>query len=427
MLAILPFDSYVANGVREVLRVRGLSYLSIISAKSDLIFCGGTPEFNRMLVLEGRNVQGEMAVNYRISAEVMGLLLRSELLTYSEGSNNVYLLLEEVCGREKGSKELLVCLKRLTNKEIAELRLCNKREPIQVSESKAYTETQERFIIPCSIDYDIETKLSWYAAWKSSRIQKFPMDMGGIIRQLVEISKTFKTGVCIENGLAYSDSSKNGIEVYRNVAYNGVPMLLSQNCIMELSSFIGNETNSINMFRYGEYMMSARGNLILVWRNLRFSFHPNIDDLSKQKPLAVFETSRKKLSDLMASISIGKSDNMTMNINFMSERIRLECPTKGKYSFSVPFRIINGDYTEESTSVSMNFRVFRDIMLMRVSYNRMRVFVYKHFFRIDFINLVSYADDPEEFDEDDIDPEDLGDSEYDGYNKMITVFGRSGE
>lgn len=111
----------------------------------------------------------------------------------------------------------------------------------------------------------------------------------------------------------------------------------------------------------------------------------------------------------------------------MSERIRLECPTKGKYSFSVPFRIINGDYTEESTSVSMNFRVFRDIMLMRVSYNRMRVFVYKHFFRIDFINLVSYADDPEEFDEDDIDPEDIGDSEYDGYNKMITVFGRSGE
>lgn len=77
MLAILPFDSYVANGVREVLRVRGLSYLSIISAKSDLIFCGGTPEFNRMLVLEGRNVQGEMAINYRISAEVMGLLLRS--------------------------------------------------------------------------------------------------------------------------------------------------------------------------------------------------------------------------------------------------------------------------------------------------------------------------------------------------------------
>ena len=66
-------------------------------------------------------------------------------------------------------------------------------------------------------------------------------------------------------------------------------------------------------------------------------------------------------------------------------------------------------------------------MLMRVSYNRMRVFVYKHFFRIDFINLVSYADDPEEFDEDDIDPEDLGDSEYDGYSKMITVFGRSGE
>lgn len=423
MLVVFQFNGRVARGVSEVIKTKGISYVSILSARKDIMFCAGTPEFHRVFVLENHNLQGNLSINFRINAEVIKLILRSELIDWDGYSDNTYLILEEVYRDSPDDKELLVTVKRLTKDALNMLIFHNKREVTKLSESTVAKNSLECFTIPCGIDYDLEVKLGWYAAYKSDKIKKHDMNMGAALKQLLEVSKIFKTGVCIEAGLAYTDSSKTGIEVYRNIDYAGIPMLLSHSCISELSSFTTGY-QELRFFKYGEHMLAAKDDLLLVWRNLRFNFSPNIDELSSQKYLAVFETNRKKMAETIRSISVSKSDNVLTNINFEKGQMAFSCQSKGSYMFSMPFHLIAGDFTDETSKVNFNFRVLRDVMSISLTYNRVRFFIYKHFIRVDFINLY-LPEEEDQLSEEDLEGEALIDAEYDSYNKLIIVFGRA--
>lgn len=420
MITVMPFNTKISLNITELSKLKGASSVSVFSAGKDILFSSSNSEFSKMYILTGGNTRAA-SLNYRIPLEVIRLLLKSECIDTKVSNDGLYLLIEEITTKDSESKQLLIYLRYLTAATLTETLKGSKAEATPYLESVGYKLSRELFRVPYSIDYDIATKLQWYAGLKSSAVEKYEMDVLNSFKEMYDFSAAFKTGICIKDGLAYADSSKIGIEAYRFIDYDGDEMLLSYSCMATLYDFAKTRAEELRFFKCHEYRVATTiNNILLIWKNIRFTLEPNIDDLRASRYDAVFETDLRRFSGIISTIYANKANQIFCDIDFMKDSMVIRDASKGEYKFNVQFNQLAqvSDLSDEETKLSIKFQTLKSVLMAKSSYNRIRFFLYANFIRVDFISLIEERSTEEE--DEDEEPE----ISYDSAGKLTIVMGR---
>lgn len=420
MITVMPFNTKISLNITELSKLKGASSVSVFSAGKDILFSSSNSEFSKMYILTGGNTRAA-SLNYRIPLEVIRLLLKSECIDTKVSNDGLYLLIEEITTKDSESKQLLIYLRYLTAATLTETLKESKAEATPYLESVGYKLSRELFRVPYSIDYDIATKLTWYAGLKSPAVEKYEMDVLNSFKEMYDFSAAFKTGICIKDGLAYADSSKIGIEAYRFIDYDGDEMLLSYSCMATLYDFAKTRAEELRFFKCHEYRVATTiNNILLIWKNIRFTLEPNIDDLRASRYDAVFETDLRRFSGIISTIYANKANQIFCDIDFMKDSMVIRDASKGEYKFNVQFNQLAqvSDLSDADTKLSIKFQTLKSVLMAKSSYNRIRFFLYANFIRVDFISLIEERSSEEE--DEDEEPE----ISYDSAGKLTIVMGR---
>lgn len=414
MITLIDLDKNDLSNIYEMLSIRGSSHLSIITAATYLVFSASNTEFSKTYVKKmSSEVTGGARLNYRIPTEIAKLMFNSQLVGGKGGNQGLYLVLEEAKSLDAEDLVLISYIKCLTAEEKEALLTARDFDLRTVSVATSKLFSCNVFTTVIAKDYDFKTKLEWVASYLSGKTKKHALDARGSLKYLVDVSKIFKTGIYIKNNLAYTNSSKTGIEIYRYVKFPGDPMLIGHECVSALYDFSKYVDGSLSIFRCNDWMIAATsGGLLFSWKNLRFDLDPNIEDLQAAKYLSVYECPLKDVSRIFSGVTVTKANRITFNLNFIDGAITLTDPMKGTYRFSVPFQSLRGNYPEEDKKVKLNFKMLRTVLSMKSEYNMVRFLVYKRFIRIDLINLYGEDDEDEE-------------PFYDSENKITLIVGRA--
>lgn len=328
----------------------------------------------------------------------------------------LFLVMEEVVSKETNSVELALYWRLLNYDSLIEELKTSVMDRRSVSELILDSKVKECFRIPRGQEYDFEPKLTWFAKWLNKQTKKYELNILGNLRYLTDVSKMFKTGIYLTEGLAYTDNSKTGIEMYRKVNYFGPQMLFTHGCINGLADFARSAKSPVYLTKCGDYVLAmADDAYIMSWRNIRFNMDSNIDDLRRAKDPVVYETDYELVSKIFNNISVNKASQVKLFVGFKNSELIVTDTVKGQYEFPVPFECIAGYPSEKTDEVQMNFNILKSIFSIKAAYNTIRFFIYKKFIRIDLINKVDQLDN--EYYED-------SESSYDSDNKMILVVGK---
>lgn len=400
MITFIPFGVYAASNISDLIRLKDSDTISVIGMLSDVLFVASNAEFSKMFVHNGANLSRQKA-NYRISNEVFRLLLSSPQFDWNVDNDTLYLCFEEV--QDKDNQDLLIYFQTfrqdVLQNEILLDRARVERRTLQEALSEI-PETINVLHVAKSVDYMVNLIGTWYAANRTSGVKKYPFYFAAYMREMVEVSKVFRTGVCVKDGLFYSDSSKIAIQVYKQTGYDGPPMLLSDACVSVLEDFIGKDPGTVMLFYIGEYTaVRSSFNTILLWKTLRFDSEPDMDELRKQQYCAVFEYEPKVFQNIFRNIAVTKVSQITCDIKFYKSELVIKDGSKGIYRFFLDGYQIRNE-KPISTSYALDVRVMKSIFGLKMGYNRIRIFVYDYFFRIDFVNAVEdeYGDEEETID-----------------------------
>lgn len=410
MITVIPFSEGITDNILEVINIKDTKYVSILSLKDRIVAVGNNTEFSKLYLFPIKNLHGDRAINVRISVEVMRLLIRSagkfEVVPKKTAR---FLLIEDVISEESGEKFLNVSIVILNKHQLDYIQ---KNDSL---ESSVNQDRYDRFTIPPSIDYDIELRASWLRDYLSDKTEKSFLGSDSSFSSVVEVSKMFKAGICIRQGIAYTDSSKIGVEVYKEISYSGPPLLISHDCLNELYSFMRYTNDSeLQLFRSKEYLIAAaKSGVMFIWKNLRFNLRPNLDDLRKAEAqlVSVYQTEYKDLAWFFKNILAHKADQIQFGIDFENNKLLFRDTNRGVYRVDADFTLIKG--RPSVGEIGFNFRLLKSLFAMKVSYNKVRFFIYSKLMRMDFINSLVFDDEGDECDE----------VEYDGHGKMVMVLG----
>lgn len=412
MITFIPFSKSVALCLQEVIYMKDTTHMNVLSIGNDLVISCGNTEFSKMYIARGLYFQAGLVINYRLPLEVIRLLSKSVELGFGAQTDDTCIIVEEVIVTEGKEPQLLITLGNFNIQKRIDMMSEDTSEPVEYIKAHGAVGYRHKFTVPTSMDYDIETKARWYAALRSNKVNKYSLQGNLGFKHIVDVSNVFKTGIYIKDGLAYADSSKIGVEVYRELDYDGEPMLIGHKCVVMLNDFIKSSANgTLRFFRSMEYMLAVnQDGVVLAWKNLKFTMEPNIQDIRKAKPIHVFECDLKSFTAIFTGISVTKASQIFCTADFGKGELVVNDAQRGVYRFMLDAdSLLPDDPLETEMTLGLNFRMIKNLLSIKTGYNKIRFVIYEHFLRIDFINY---------FEEED------GDSWYDGDNKLVTVVGK---
>lgn len=409
MIAYIPFTQRLATSINDLISLPSSSYVSAIGIIRDVVFVASNAEFSKMFIHNNGNVS-HSKFNYRINKEVLKLILNSPQFIWGVENKDLYLCIEEV--QDDDTVSIVLYLQTLKSEdlksEIDKDRLRTKmRTYFEVLQAvPRYINTIR---VPKGVDYTVNQIGRWYAALKTSSVKKYDFFFRRYLRELLEVSKVFKTGACVKDGLFYIDNSKTAVQAYKQTSYDGPDMLMSNSCIATLDKFVGSQQTGAYLFYVDEYTGVSDGyGMVLLWKTLRFQTDPSLEELNRQKYKAVFEYDLDTFSKIFRNIVLTKVSQIDCEIRFGSSELWVRDGTKGEYKFYLDGECIR-DREDISESYKLDIKVMKGIFGLSLNYNTIRFFIYEHFFRIDFVNRVE--DEEEE-------------PYVDTSNRIIVLFGR---
>lgn len=409
MVAYIPFTQRLATSISDLIGLPGSSYVSAIGIIQDVVFVASNAEFSKMFI-HGQGNVSHNRFNYRINKEVLKLILNSPQFIWGSENHDLYLCIEEVSDEDTVS---IVLYLQTLNQEVLKAAIAADKARV---ERRTYFEVLQavpRYIntirVPKGVDYTINQIGRWYAAVKTSSVKKYDFFFRRYLKELLEVSKVFKTGACVKDGLFYIDNSKTAIQAYKVTDYSGPDMLMSNSCIATLDKFVGGQQSGAYLFYVDEYTGVLDGyGMVLLWKTLRFQTDPSLEELNRQKYKAVFEYELETFTKIFRNIVLTKVSQIDCEIRFGTSELWVRDGTKGEYKFYLDGECLR-DREDIAESYKLDMKVMKGIFGISLNYNTIRFFVYDHFFRIDFVNRV---EDEEE------------DSSVDTSNRIIVLFGR---